>query len=228
MESKDLARQVTALAVLNEPARRRLYLYVADQDGEVSREEAAQAIGISRPLAAFHLDKLVEAGLLESDFRRLSGRSGPGAGRPSKLYRRATAQFDVSLPPRRYELAAHLMAKALAEAGAIEHLIGAARDWGKRLACDLAASARELLPMKRATHALEACGFEPRSKPCGTVVLHNCPFASLRRDRKEVICNMNLALVLGLLEGLELRGIEARLTPSPDACCVTLVDQPKE
>ena len=222
MKPKDFADQLAGLAVLDEPARRKLYLYVSEQAGEVGRDEAAEATGLSRHLAAFHLDRLVEAGLLESTFRRLSGRAGPGAGRPAKLYRRATTQFDVSLPPRRYELAAHVLAQAWSEVGDMEPLMRAARDWGKRLAADADGGGRRS-PIARATQALQACGFEPRTDPSGAVVLHNCPFASLGAARREVICGMNLALVEGLLEGLEVQGVEARLTPSPGKCCVSLV-----
>lgn len=51
----------------------------------MSRAEAADAVGVARTLAAFHLGKLVDAGLLEVAHRRLTGRSGPGAGRPAKV-----------------------------------------------------------------------------------------------------------------------------------------------
>src|SRR5262245_29851523 len=113
MDLKEFTAQLETLAVLEEPLRRKLYLYVAGREEPVGRDEAARAAGVSRALAAFHLDKLVGAGLLEATFRRLSERTGPGAGRPSKLYRRAAGEFGVSLPPRRYELAAHVFAQAL-------------------------------------------------------------------------------------------------------------------
>src|SRR6058998_2069336 len=106
---KQLERQLEDLSVLADPVRRALYLHVLSRNDDVSRDQAARALRISRALAAFHLDKLVEAGLLEVSFRRLSGRSGPGAGRPSKLYRRSPQQIDMTLPARRYELAARLL-----------------------------------------------------------------------------------------------------------------------
>ena len=110
-------RQIGAIAALGERARRALYEFVAAQAEPVSRDQAAQAVGIGRPLAAFHLDRLVQEGLLEASFRRLGGRSGPGAGRPSKLYGRAAAEVSLSLPPREYELAARLLARAIAGSG---------------------------------------------------------------------------------------------------------------
>jgi predicted ArsR family transcriptional regulator len=225
MKLKDFEKQLSSLAALDEPARRQLYLYVAGQEGDVSRDAAARATRVSRAVAAFHLDKLVEAGLLEATFRRLSGRSGPGAGRPSKLYRRASSRFEISVPPRRYELAAHVLAQALAgtktEDG-LERLRNAARDWGRRLAEDPSVRTRSALPMNRAKHALQVCGFEPRRTPEGEVVLGNCPFDSLRTEGRDLICGMNLALIEGLLAGLDLRDVEARLAPRDGGCCVAL------
>src|SRR5438445_9246773 len=114
MHGSEFERQIAAIASLHEPARRGLYLYVSSRRREVGRDEAARALRISRALAAFHLDKLVQLGLLEAAYRRLSGRQGPGAGRPAKLYRRSTRQLEITLPQRRYELAGRLLARALA------------------------------------------------------------------------------------------------------------------
>src|SRR5437867_9147782 len=135
---KRLERQLEDLAVLGDPLRRALHLHVVSRDRDVSRDQAARALGISRALAAFHLDKLVDAGLLEVTFRRLSGRSGPGAGRPSKLYRRSARQIDVTLPARRYELAARLLARAVHEGGAtpVVALERAAEAWGRPLGAE--------------------------------------------------------------------------------------------
>jgi len=231
MELKGFAKQLESLAVLDEPIRRKLYLYVVGRDGDVSRDEAARGTRVSRALAAFHLDKLVKVGLLEATFRRLSGRVGPGAGRPSKLYRRASSRFDVSLPQRRYELAAHVLAQALAATkteDGLELLRNAARDWGSRLAQDASVGTRRGLPLSRAAHALQICGFEPRRTPDGEVVLRNCPFDSLRADGCELICGMNLALIEGLLAGLDLQGVDARLAPRAGMCCVALRNTPNE
>ena len=105
---------ITAIGLLAEPNRQRLYDFVVQSAEPVGRDDAAAALGMSRELAAFHLDRLVEAGLLETENRRRGGRSGPGAGRPPKLYRRTGREIAVSLPPRRYDLAADLMATTLA------------------------------------------------------------------------------------------------------------------
>jgi predicted ArsR family transcriptional regulator len=233
MDPKDFARQLENLAALDEPVRRKLYLYVVGREGDVGRDEAARAVRVSRALAAFHLDKLVEANLLQVTFRRLSGRGGPGAGRPSKLYRRSRAQFDVSLPPRRYELAAHVLTQALVQGGSaatLETLRGAAREWGRRLARESAAATRRGRPLARATRALETCGFEPRGTTGGEgeVVLRNCPFDSLRTESRGAICEMNLALIEGLLAELGVEGVRAKLSPRPGMCCVALRNTDEE
>lgn len=231
MDPKDFAKQLENLAALDEPVRRKLYLYVVGRGRDVSRDEAARATRVSRALAAFHLDKLVEADLLRATFRRLSGRVGPGAGRPSKLYRRAATQFDLSLPPRRYELAAHVLAQALAETSVpdrLETLRRAAREWGARLAKDSSVRKGSGLPLTQAVRALQVCGFEPHTTPEGEVVLGNCPFVTLSADRRDLICGMNLALVEGLLSGLDLREVDARLAPREGMCCVALRNRPEK
>ena len=119
-------RDLAAIGLLQDPVRRALYGHVVADGGEVSRNQAAEAVGVQRGLAAFHLDKLVEAGLLEASFRRLGERRGPGAGRPAKLYRRAAGEVAASLPPRTYETAAHLLAETVEQAGADLELQAAA------------------------------------------------------------------------------------------------------
>lgn len=208
-------RDAGAVAVLGEPARRALYEYVAAQDRPVSRDEAAAATGVKRPTAAFHLDRLVEAGLLEAGFARLSGRAGPGAGRPAKLYARSACQFAISLPPRRYEIAASVLASVLAERlqsgdpGAA--VAGTAEQAGRRLAgsCPDLAS------------ALSSAGYEPRPGPGGEIQLANCPFHELVEHHPELVCRLNLHLLRGLLAELD-PGASARLDPAPGRCCVTI------
>jgi predicted ArsR family transcriptional regulator len=113
MDSEDFAERVTGLAALADPIRRGLYLFVAAQPEPVSRDRAAEGVAVPRHTAKFHLDKLVEQGLLATEFQRLSGRQGPGAGRPTKLYRRSGRELSVTLPARRYDLAGQLLASAI-------------------------------------------------------------------------------------------------------------------
>lgn len=229
MKNNRLEDMLADIAALDEPVRRALYFHVASQTGEVSRDQAARALRISRSLAAFHLDKLAKAGLLDVTFRRLSNRRGPGAGRPSKLYRRSLRQIDVSVPERRYELAGQLMTRALADASsgaAPEVLHRAAREWGERLGAEARARAgsdaeRGRL-LTRAIEVLRDSGFEPRRDGRGGIVLRNCPFDALARESRELVCGMNHALIQGVVVGLQIQGVSAKLEPQSGMCCVAI------
>lgn len=228
MTPPDRARQIAEIASLEEPVRRELYFYVAGQPAPVSRDAAARAVRVSRALAAFHLDKLVAAGLLDASYRRLSGRRGPGAGRPAKVYRRSSRQVELSLPERRYELAARLFAESLAQTPAsvtVQALRRAAERYGASLGRAARRGAgprpsRDRL-LGQATAVLRAHGFEP-IRAAETIVLRNCPFAALARDYRALVCGMNLALLQGVVTGLGRAGIEATLHPQPGQCCVVL------
>jgi predicted ArsR family transcriptional regulator len=223
----DLEHQLPALAALEEPVRRRLYECVAKR-GEVSRDQAARAVGISRALAAFHLDKLVALGLLEATFRRLTRRRGPGAGRPSKLYRRSALQLDVSLPQRSYELAARILATAIDASGAAQTR-NALRKSARAIGEHIGAEARVRSgwrPNKKnllagTVAALAANGYEP-DQTSGEIRLRNCPFHALVGEHKDLVCGMNLALVQGFVEGLGVPGVKPVLDPKPGMCCVAL------
>ncbi len=221
MATKGLDRQIAGIAALEEPARRALYEQVVRRGGAVSRDQAAAGAGVSRALAAFHLDRLVEAGLLVATYRRLSGRSGPGAGRPAKLYSRAPGQLEVTLPPRSYALAAELFARALDAPGdARRALPQAARALGRRLGPGAGAGrvARSLMA------ALEALGYEPVRRADGEVRLRNCPFHALTEQHRALVCGANLALLEGVLAAAprDGRALRAVLDPQPGLCCVAL------
>lgn len=227
MDHETLERQLPALAALDEPVRRRLYECVAKR-GEMSRDQAARAAGISRALAAFHLDKLVALGLLEATFRRLGRRRGPGAGRPSKLYRRSARQLDVSLPQRSYELAARILATAIDASGAAQTrnaLKKSARQIGEHIGAEARARSgsrpgrKDLLSGTVA--ALAANGYEPE-RANREIRLRNCPFHALVGEHKDLVCGMNLALVQGFVEGLDVPGVKPVLDPRPGMCCVAL------
>jgi predicted ArsR family transcriptional regulator len=222
------SRQITAVAALAEPLRRALYEYVVAQPQEVSRDQAATGVGVDRAAAAFHLDRLVREGLLEASYRRLGSKTGPGAGRPSKLYRRGPAQVTVSLPQREYELAARLLLRAVADStgpAAQASLQSAAREVGEAL------GRRARLASPRAHRQelhdglvgqLRDHGFEPFADEEGVVRLRNCPFHSLACEQPELVCGMNLRLVEGMVDGLGEAGLKAVLDPRPQLCCVAL------
>ncbi len=219
MRATELERQIAAIASLAEPIRRRLYFYVARRRSDVGRDEAARALRISRALAAFHLDKLVDQGLLQTSYRRLTRRRGPGAGRPAKLYRRSRCQLDFTLPQRRYDLAGRVFARALTDArspAARRALERTAHAWGRELGAQARRSAGAGL-----LAVLGECGFEP-ARVNGEVRLRNCPFEVLANESRLLVCGMNLALVRGLLAGVARHGWRARLAPEPGTCCVVL------
>jgi predicted ArsR family transcriptional regulator len=206
--------------------RRLLYEFVAEHPSGASRDEAAAAVGVSRKLAAFHLDHLAGAGLLEVDYRRLSGRKGPGAGRPSKIYRRAPKEFGLSLPPRDYELPAQILAAAVEEgrAGrpvdpeAVAYAAGVAT--GRRAR---QARAGERIDVRELQDALRAHGYEPFVDADGALRLRNCPFHLLAADHPDLVCGMNQALISGMVEGLGVEsGARAELDPRPPLCCVAI------
>jgi predicted ArsR family transcriptional regulator len=220
---------VDAVALLAEPVRGALYEWVSSAGEAVSRDEAAAALGITRALAAFHLDRLVAAGLLVAEFRRLSGRSGPGAGRPSKLYRRAARDVAVSLPGRRYEIPARLFAETIEQLdsrGSLDAVRATARRMGEAIGSEARNQAGRRPTQKRLHEVLLATlaerAYQPREE-AGEIRLGNCPFQTLVADHRPVVCGMNLALIEGLTTGLGDRRIEARADPGPGRCCVSLV-----
>lgn len=193
--------------MLGDPVRRGLYRAVAGAPEGLGREDAAEAVGVSRAAAAFHLDKLVDAGLLEVSYRRLSGRSGPGAGRPAKVYRRAEREHAVSVPPRSYDGAGRLLAEVVERAGLDRELQAAARAAG--------GEADGGDPVQ----VLRERGYEPRREG-GGVRLDNCPFHALVCEFPALVCGMNLALIEGVVgsEG----PWEAVMDPGARGCCVAL------
>ena len=207
------------MAALAEPVRRRLYEVVAHAGGPVDRDTAAAEAGIGRPLAAFHLDRLVAAGLLGVEFRRRSGRTGPGAGRPAKFYVRPSGQeISIDLPPRSYDLAAEIMATGIERAGeARGAVLEAARERGQVMASTRDASAG-LLPM------LESQGYEPFLDE-GVVRLRNCPFHVLVGDHRELTCALNQALLDGAATAIEGSGYRAISEPREGLCCVAFLPE---
>jgi predicted ArsR family transcriptional regulator len=222
----DRISDLAAVAALAEPTRRRLYEHVVRSSEPVSRDEASAATDVPRATAAFHLDRLVTDGLLDVQFQRLSGRTGPGAGRPAKLYQRSACTVSVSLPERRYDLAGDLLATALDAAEASGEaprrvLERSARTRGRELGEQAAATDEGAPPRDVVLQVLEAQGFEPRAED-DAVVLANCPFHTLAQVHTDLVCGMNLSLLRGVLEGVPADGLVADLQPEPGRCCVRL------
>jgi predicted ArsR family transcriptional regulator len=228
MDRDELGDRVARVAALAEPVRRRLYRYVAAQSEPVSRDQACQGLGIPRHTAKFHLDKLVEEDLLVTSFKRLSDRSGPGAGRPTKLYRRSDRELSVSVPERRYDLAGQLMARAIEKSArddvpVAEALHAAAAALGRSLGDQMRAllqrgRSRERL-LDAAAQTLAAYGYEP-AREGDQVKLLNCPFHLLAQEHTGLVCGMNLTMLESATAQVGEEKLAARLDPAPHRCCV--------
>jgi len=231
------------LSTLDDPVRHRLYEIVTRHAGPVGRDEAASAAGIGRALAVYHLDKLVESGLLTASYQRPAGRTGPGAGRPAKLYARSDREFAVTVPPREYELAARLLVQAV-EADPSGRSRAALAEAAHRLGTELGSASRSRqdvpgrdvpgrdvpgqdvpgqdVPGQDVLSALAQQGYEPDRDGDGVIRLRNCPFHQLAERHRELVCGMNLALVEGLVKGLGTGGWHPVLDPRPGHCCVAI------
>lgn len=218
--------RIAAVAALDEPTRRRVYDHIARNSEPVSRDEAAAALEIPRTTATFHLERLADLGLLDVVFERRTGRTGPGAGRPAKLYQRSKCDVEVSLPERDYDVAGRLLAAALQEA---ERSGESPRVLLHRRAYGLGREFGETAPPSSSDHdaqattlrVLEMRGYEPGVEG-DEVVLLNCPFHVLAQEHPELICGMNLFLLGGLLDGLATSELTPHLDPTPGRCCVRL------
>lgn len=223
MTDDGFAQRVSKVGALADPIRRALYHFVARQPGAVSREQAAQGIEVPRHTAKFHLDKLVDEGLLTTEFRRLTGRSGPGAGRPAKLYRRTRKEISVSLPHRRYDLASQVLADAVERALDGTPMADAVRD----AADNAAAVVLEAWPpddapdLSRVAGVLTRLGYEA-SHDGDAITLGNCPFDRLSADHRKLVCGMNRHFVESLDRRLGCDDLEViDVQPGP-GCCVRI------
>lgn len=218
MAERTRKEQVAAIAAISDPTRRRLFDYVSRSGRPVGRDEAASALGMARSTAAFHLDRLVAEGALTVEYRRLSGRTGPGSGRPAKLYRQVSEEIVVSIPDRRYELVGDILASAVSEsartgAAVAGVLTRVATEAGR----ELGARAGSLEAM------LEQTGFEPRSDGAGGIILTNCPFHRLAASHTDVVCTANLGLLQGAAEGACDCTHDIVLDPTEGYCCVRAI-----
>ncbi len=230
MASDDFEKRVAGVASLAEPQRRALYRFVVERGDAVSKDEAAAAMGVARTVAAFHLERLVADGLLSTEFRRLTGRQGPGAGRPAKLYRRAEAELSVSLPARQYDLAARLLAAAVDQATrtgtpVAEALTAVATERGASSATGSAR--RRESGQTGAPSSMPPCPCSPsratnRAVDGSEVVLANCPFHALVDEQRDLVCGMNHDLLGGMAAAVDDDLLAARLEPKDGTCCVRL------
>jgi predicted ArsR family transcriptional regulator len=214
----DLNETIVRLCLLDEPARWAAYLAVRTAGRPLTRAEVADEAGVSVRLAAFHLEKLLSEGFLEATYEH--DESSVGVGHPAKRYRPTGLELEVSIPPRRYDLAAEILAEALEAADSPdspgESLANVAAEYGRQVG----RRARARNGGSRLLTALRVIGYEPAVSG-DDVVLRNCPFRHVAQARPEIICRqMNLAFVAGVLAGTKARSLHAVASPSTERCCV--------
>jgi predicted ArsR family transcriptional regulator len=210
-------RRIAALASLGDENRRRLFGFVASSPQPVGRDDAAGALGIPRSTASFHLDRMVQDGLLTVEFHKLGGRAGPGSGRPAKMYRTAQPEVGASVPDRNYDLAGELMAAAIEQSAAagqpvLDALLTTSYAKGREMA-EGTASLEEFL---------SAEGYVPAPDGLGGYTLLNCPFHRLADGHTDVVCAMNGAFLSGAAAGCGVG--EGRITGNnaPGQCCARI------
>jgi predicted ArsR family transcriptional regulator len=229
---------IHAVAALDDTLRRGMYDYIRAARAPVSRDQAAAAVGISRKLAAFHLDKLVAAGLLRAHYRSSGLRK---VGRSPKLYEPAEVDIRISLPERQHDLLAGILVDAVLTKGSAEtarqSALRAAHDRGRAIAAAERARLRAgRLGAERAltlsAELLDRHGYRPERTEPGCLSLHNCPFHPIVQQAPELVCGLNHAFLTGVLAGLGARTVQAVLKPRPGECCVQLhatpAGQPRE
>jgi predicted ArsR family transcriptional regulator len=214
---------IRAVAVLDDELRRGMYTFIRAARRPVTRDEAAAAVGISRKLAAFHLDKLVDAGVLRAEYQQGTRR----VGRAPKVYQPVEADIAVSLPPRQHDLLADILVDAVLAEDSRDAALRGARGRGQDLGAAERSQARPgRLGAERAltlaAGALQRNGFEPDRKSPTCMRLHTCPFHPLTAKAPDLVCGINHAFVSGLLDGLDTESVEAVLDPRAGECCVEL------
>ena len=212
--------ELMAVTLLADPTRRRVYAAVSRAAEPMSRDRVATMLGLPHSTAAFHLERLADGGLLAVEFRRLSGRTGPGAGRPAKVYVRPDSELSVSVPRRHYELAGEVMAAAISRAvgddvPVRDALHAAALRAGRRLA----GTSADL------DDALERAGLEPTADGDETV-LGTCPFHRLARENPAVVCELNHAMLCGMAEAVGDDPRRIHLDAGSGGCCIRIAAAP--
>ena len=217
MNEQSQSDDISAIASLSDPLRRALFDLVSQSATPMGRDEAAEALGVPRGTVAFHLERLARCGLLDTEFQRRTGRTGPGAGRPAKLYRRAANEIVVSVPGRHYALAGELLISAIEQSDrtgepAQESLTRVSVEHGRTLG--MTAGSLDAV--------LQSTGYEPQDDGDGGLLLHNCPFHQLAKSHTETVCAANLALLVGVAEGAGERVRTVQFAPRDGYCCVRI------
>jgi predicted ArsR family transcriptional regulator len=234
---------IRAIAALDDELRRGMYTFIRAAGRPVTREEAAAAVGISRKLAAFHLDKLVDAGVLRADYQPAPGIRK--VGRAPKAYRPTDVDLRISIPPRQHDLLADILLDAVLADGedsgtgpdskdrdARHAALRVARERGRAIgAAEREHSRPGRLGAERAltlaVAALQRHGFEPDRTSSTCVRLRTCPFHPLAAKAPDLVCGINHTFLTGLIDGLRATSVHAVLDPGSGGCCVELNADPR-
>jgi predicted ArsR family transcriptional regulator len=210
-------RRMAAVASLGDGKRRQLFELIAASDEAIGRDDAALALGVPRSTASFHLDKLVDDGLLAVEFQKASGKTGPGSGRPAKMYRPATGEIGASVPDRNYDLAGELLAAAIEHSTDTGIPVGdSLRDTSRQRGLQWAADSASLAEF------MAGEGYQPEPDGSGGFILRNCPFHRLAGGHPEVVCAMNGSFLRGAAAACG--EPEDRVAPNavPGQCCARI------
>lgn len=227
--SEGPGQTIAAVAALDDELRRGMFEFIRHARRPIGRDEAAAAVGISRKLAAFHLDKLVDAGLLHASFEPPGG--ARKVGRRPKVYEPTDADVQVSIPQRQHDLLADILLEAVqdeqGDENARQAAMRTARTRGEKLGVAQRKQARPgKLGTERALTVSESVlaeyGFEPARESPTCVRLLNCPFHPLAARSPELVCGINQAFLAGFLAGLGAQATDAVLQPRMGECCVQL------
>ncbi|HEU5025373.1 MAG TPA: helix-turn-helix domain-containing protein [Spirillospora sp.] len=222
-----------AVAILSDGLRRDMYAFIRAANGPVTRDEAAASVGISRKLAAFHLDKLVAAGLLRAGYANPSGVRR--VGRAPKVYEPSGMDVQVSVPQREHGLLAGILLDAVRSQSAGESgeqaALRAAAERGRTLGETESRPVRggrlgAERALTRAADVLARHGFEPERESPARLRLRNCPFHPLAADDPDLVCGVNHAFLSGMVDGLGASSVQATLAPHDGYCCVEFGPRP--
>jgi predicted ArsR family transcriptional regulator len=226
-EQVNVVDAAAALAALKDPARRSLFEFVRRAGRPVTREEAAEGVGISRKLAAFHLDRLVEASILESGYR--PGGIPRRVGRTPKVYEARPEGVHISIPGRQYQALADVLLDALVDEASTGHAREAALRAAHARGLRLGHSEQGRFeargspdPSGWVLELVERLGFEPQAEAAAVVRLRNCPFHPLCARAPDLVCRLNHQYLAGLVTGLGTAALHPVLAPRPGECCVEL------
>jgi predicted ArsR family transcriptional regulator len=222
------------LDALGNPGLRATLAFVRSRQDPPSADEVAAELGLSRSVARWRLERLVESELLEPQFVNRSGRRGPGAGRPAKTYAVAPETGALEFPPRRFEELLRLLIEALPVRGRGRRLDEVGFAFGSELAraARLRPATRAATALERVCRALGALGFQAAVESLtgdrAVLVTPTCPLRPLvvgAPAARDVDQGMWRGLVAGALQGLDPSGVrcETHECLSGNAPCRILI-----